>query len=379
VKPRSVTPNPARLERYRRLERRRGLPLVAKGILAVAVLAMGGFIVWAGSGGIGPFLSSVVGGFGGFVKTVGAAAGSTAPTAAPLVSDAPRISPPDQAYTNSATVDVTVTIPVAVTGQAGYRVRLWVTLPGAAPAVVTEAPVTATSVMVVPGVPLVEGRNDLQASIIGPGGDSERSTIVTWVLDTAKPSVKVISPQNGSSVAGSTTTVKGKTQAASTVRLSNDLNSAVATVTADKDGLWQAQIAVADGTNTITITITDPAGNTNTGTLSLRHGSGVLRVSLSASAYRFKVKSLPQSVTFTVSVTGPDGSPLAGARALFSVTVPGLPPVVPAEILTDGQGQASYQMNIPTGATAGPGGLVVVQITTDTGATQSARQVLTFE
>ena len=378
MKPRPVTPNPARLAQYRRIERRRGLPLVVKGILAAAVLAMGGFIVWAGSGGIGPFLSSVVGGFGGFVQNVGAAVGSTAPTEAPLVSDAPRISPPEQPYTNSATVDVTVTIPVAVAGQAGYRVRLWVTLADTAPAVLTEVPVTATSVMVVPEVPLADGRNDLQASIIGPGGESDRSTVVTWVLDTLKPKVTVTSPKDGSSVSGNAATVKGKTQAASVVRLSNDLNGAVATAEADKTGLWQAQIAVTDGINTITITVTDPAGNSNTGTLSLRHGSGVLRVTLVASAYHFKVKSLPQSVTFTVSVTGPDGSPLAGAKALFSVTVPGLPPVVPAEVLTDGQGQAGYAMTIPKGATVGTGP-VVVQITTDTGTVESARQVLTFE
>jgi hypothetical protein len=378
VKVRPVTPDPTRLARYRRIERRRGLPLVAKGLLAVAVLAMGGFIVWAGGGGVGPFVASAVEGFGGFVQTVGTAVGSTPPTEAPAVSEAPVIAVPDQPYVNADTVDVTVTIPLAVTGKADTKVRLWVTLKDAPPAVLAEAAVGATSVLVIPDVPLASGRNDLQATIVGPGGESERSAVVTWVMDDIKPAVTIISPKDGSSVSKTSTTIKGKTQARSTVRLANDVNGAVATVQAGSDGLWQATIAIGEGPNTITVTITDPAGNVNTADLTLRHGSGVLRANLTASAYQFKASSLPKNVTFTVTVTGPDGGPLAGAQALFAVTVKGLGPIVSDVMLTDARGKATFTMTIPPGAMTGSG-LAVVQITTDSSLTATDRQVITIK
>ena len=48
VKARPVEPSPTRLTRYRRIERRRGLPFAAKALLATSIVVMGGFIVWAG-------------------------------------------------------------------------------------------------------------------------------------------------------------------------------------------------------------------------------------------------------------------------------------------------------------------------------------------
>ena len=83
VRTRSVTPSPTRLTGYRRIERRRGLPLVMKAFLALSVVMLGAAILWAGSGQVGPFISSVVKGFGGFVSQVGVVAGSPKPTDAP--------------------------------------------------------------------------------------------------------------------------------------------------------------------------------------------------------------------------------------------------------------------------------------------------------
>ncbi len=378
VKVRPVEPSPTRLARYRRLERRRGLPFVAKALLAVSIVVMSGFILWAGSGSVGPFLSSVVRGFGGFVDSVGSAVGSPAPTETPLAADAPVIVEPEQPYTNAESVDVTVRIPISIAGESGYNVRLWVTLPDAAPALVTETAVSATSVVVFPDVALVKGRNDLQASIMGPGGESEFSGVATWIFDNVKPKVSIVSPRNGAAVSKASVTIKGKTQARSSVRLANDVNGATATVAAGSDGLWETALAIGLGQNTITITITDVAGNVNTGTLVLRRGSGELRADLSGSAYRFKASSLPKRVTFTVVVTGPDGSPLAGATALFTVSVPGLEAIVSGEVRTGRTGTAAFTTNIPRGALPGPG-LAAVLITMDGLGSVTDRQVLSVE
>jgi len=378
VKVRPVEPAPTRLSHYRRLERRRGLPFAAKALLATSIVVMGGFILWAGSGGVGPFLASVVRGFGGFVESVGTAVGSAAPTRAPLVSDAPVITAPGQPYTNAETIDVTVTVPAAVAGETGYSVRLYVALPDAAAAVVSEAPVGAASVLVIPDVALVKGPNNLQASIRGPGGESDLSAVATWIFDNVKPMVSIVSPRNGQAISKSPTTIKGKTQGRSTVRLTNNVNGAITTVGAGSDGLWEARIAIGEGLNTITITVTDLAGNVNTGTLDLRRGSGELRANLTGSAYRFRAKSLPTQVSFTVVVTDPGGSRLAGATALFAVSVPGLEPIVSGEIRTDGTGTATFPTNIPRGVMKGSG-LATVLITTDGLGSITDRQVLTVE
>jgi hypothetical protein len=378
VKPRPSEPSPARLGQYRRLERRRGLPLVAKLLLGSSIVVLGGFIVWAGSGGVGPFVSSIVRGFGGLVQTVGTAVSSPAPTNAPITSDAPVIATPVRPYVNAATVDVSVTVPQGVAGLPGYTVRLWVTLPDADPAVLKEVPVGPTSVLVIREVPLTKGPNNMQASIVGPGGESKLSAVTTWVWDNVKPKVQVLSPKNNATVNKATAAIKGKTQAGSSVRLVDDINGATATVTAGKDGVWDSPIAIGEGLNTITITITDPAGNVNTGTLALRRGSGRLVASLTGSAYRFKASKLPRQVSFTVVVTDPGGHRLAGATALFTVSVPGLQSIVSGQIRTNSAGSATFTTAIPKGAMAG-GGLATVLVTTSGAGTATDRQVLTVE
>ena len=67
-----------------------------KALLALSVVMLGGAILWVGSGQVGPFISSVVKGFGGFVTQVGVVAGSPKPTDAPDLADAPSIEVPEK-------------------------------------------------------------------------------------------------------------------------------------------------------------------------------------------------------------------------------------------------------------------------------------------
>jgi hypothetical protein len=377
IRTRPVTPSPTRIAGYRRIERRRGLPLPVKALLAVAVLALGGAILWVGSGKVGPVISNVVAGFGGFVSKVGSVAGSPTPTELPAIADSPSIDAPEEPYTNQDVIDVTVNVPSAVAGAAGYTVRLYVALPDEDPKLVAEAPVGATSVQVMADVRLAAGRNSMQASIMGPGGESELSEVATWILDQSKPKISVTAPKNNSQVKKATVTVKGKSQAGAEVRLQNAANGAIATTTAESDGLWQTVIAVADGGNAITVTATDPAGNENSTELNLRKGSGKLTAALSASAYRFRASRLPRQITLTVAVTSPDGRRADGATALFTVSVPGLEAIVSGEVRTNRNGVASFTTTIPSGAMPGSG-LATVLVTTDGDGSVTDRQVLTI-
>jgi hypothetical protein len=345
--------------------------------LVASVVVLGGAILWAGSGQVGPFISSVVRGFGGFVSQVGNVAGSPTPTRAPEVPDAPSIQAPEQAATNRATTDVTVDVPSAITGREGYTVRLYVTLADAEPVVLVEKPVGGTAVQVIRDVPLAPGRNDIQAAVVGPAGEGDRSAIATWILDTTKPKVTVISPKDNAQVKGSDATVKGKSQAGAEIRLQNAANGAIATTAAGTDGLWTAKIAVGDGANVITVMATDPAGNVNTATLNLRKGSGKVTAVLVGSAYRFQASKLPRSITLTVTVTGPDGGRMAGATTLFTVSVPGIEAIVSGEIATNGSGVATFKTSVPSGAVPGSG-LATVLVSTASDGNATDRQVLTI-
>jgi hypothetical protein len=376
VRTRPVTPSPTRLARYRRIERRRSLPLPIKALLAVAVVALSVGMLWAATGAVGPVASGIVSGFGGFISTVSNVVSSPEATAAPAVADAPVIVAPEEPYGNHDTVDITVDVPQAIAGVDGYSVRLWVTLPDQEPQVIDELPVGPTAALVFQDVALTKGRNDMQASIIGPGGESEASAVATWILDQSKPAIKITSPSTSSSTTKGSVTVKGKTQGRSTVRITNDANGATTSVVAGNDGLFSAPIAVTSGMNTITIAVTDLAGNPNATTITVRKGSGSMKIALTGSAYRFTASKLPKSVSFTVTVTGPDGRPESGAKALFTVSVPGLEAIVSSEIRTNGSGTATFKTIIPKGAQAGAGLATVLVSTADYGQ-GTDRQVLT--
>jgi hypothetical protein len=331
-----------------------------------------------GMGAIGPVVSSAVKGFGGLVAKVGNTVTSPAATSSGTISDAPTLDPPDQPYTNASAVNITAHVPASVAGQSGYSLRLWVTVPNTAPAVVTEVPIGQTSVLVIPNVALVKGANGFQATVLGPAGESAKSAVVTWILDVSKPAVTVISPADGSAISRDTTVVKGKTQAASSVRIQDAANGATTTVVSDKNGLFSATIAIAPGSNQITVTVTDPAGNTNADTITVTRGTGKLKVSLTSTAYQFQANRLPVRITLTATVTGADGRRLAGASALFTVSVPGLQAIVSSPVTTNSSGVATFSTSIPKGAMPG-GGLATVLITTSGTQTATDRAVLTVK
>ena len=378
MRTRPIAPSPTRLSRHRQIERRRDLPLVAKAFLALAIVALAVSIAWIGSGGIGPVIAGIANSFGGLVGRIGEAVASQSPTPAPLVGDAPAITPPEEPYTSDELLDVTVTVPTAVVGQDGYSVRLWATPKDTPRTMVAEVAVGPTSVLVIPGITLAAGRNDLQASIMGPGGESELSAVATWVLDTVPPKVTIIAPKDGASVAKNSVKIRGKTQARSTVLVRNDRNGATASTTADQDGLFEVSIGVGTGANPVTVTATDLAGNATSKTVTVVKGSGKLQVKLTGTAYRFKAAKLPKNVTFTVVVTSPDGLPVKGATVLFTVTIPGLEAIVSGEMRTRADGTASFGTRIPSGAMAGSG-LASVLVTTDDYGAGTDRQALTVE
>lgn len=353
--------------------RRRGAPLALRTMLALGVAMLAGGVFLAAMGGFGPMLSALAAGFtGAFDRLVA----TPVPTATDLPpTDSPRIAVPEQPFTNKDVVDLNISVPVAVLGQADTYVRIYLELEGLEAAPVLDFPVGTTSRIIVP-FQLTEGRNNISATLLRGQEESEQSPIVTWVLDLKPPTIKILSPKDGAAIDTPYATIKGDTQAGTTLVARNPANDASISTVAARDGMFEISLPLVPGENQIVISGTDPAGNVGETTLKLKQGSTKMRVQLRASAYRISVAHHPSSLQLIVVVTDPSGKPLAGARAFFTLQIPGLAPIS-NELSTGTDGRAVFTTPL-VGDIATGGGIGTVLITHDVYGETTDRVTLTF-
>ena len=294
VKPRA--PAPTRLAGHRPIRRGNGLPIIAKVVLIAAVIALSAGVLFVGAKGLG----SVVGGLG---STVGGFVGKVTATSTPepsiaTISDPPSLVQPTEPYTTESTVDLVVTVPAALVGDTTQRIRVFLALADQPEAPIEEVPLSDNPKTIIP-VELTKGINDFSVTIKGPGGESDHSAVVRYVLDNAPPRLTITSPKNGAIVNRKAVTITGKTQARTTLVARNAANGSSIAGTAESDGGFSLSLAMSNGSNAITITATDPAGNVSEAKLSVKRGTGELTVALSSSTYQIKQAKLPEPVTLT--------------------------------------------------------------------------------
>ena len=361
VRPRAApsfrTPSHPPIEPNRR---RRRLPLVFQLLLAVAVIALGAGVLYASTGGIGRILSSVGGGLGDAVRDF---------TATPVPSfsieplaEAPTLIAPTEPYTNQPIVDLAGATPADVAGRADYKIHIYGGLKDAEPELIRVLPVGRTPSFTVPNVTLEKGVNLFTATLVGPAGETEPSTQVTYVYDTSIPKIILSAPRDGQTVNGATVELVGKVQSRSVVVARNAQNGTSATAKAGPDGGFTMTIPLEPGPNAISMTATDPGGNVGELVLEVLRGEGKLTASLNMSPVQFRISRLPQAVTITTTVTDPDGRIVEGARAVFTLSIPGLGPIT-HEATTGATGQAVLQTTVPQGATEGTGNATVLVTT----------------
>lgn len=364
VKPRS--PGPDRLASHRPIQRDKGLPFIFKLALAAAVVVLGIGVLYVAVGGIGKVAGGIGSTLSGFVADV-----TSTPSPAPLdliPADAPTLEQPAEPYTSEATADLVVTVPAAIRGDSAYKILVFLTLPDQQPTAIQDAPVADAPKTIIP-VELANGINDFTVRISGPGGDSDSSAAARYVFDASPPKLTITSPKKNAVVNGNAVTIKGKTQARTTLLARNDANGSSIAGTAAADGTFTLSLALSGGTNKITIAATDPAGNQASTTITVRRGTGKLTVQLSSSIYRIKRSQLPEPVTLSATVTDPDGKALAGASVTFTLSMPGIP-TVSIDTKTSTSGKATFRTTVPKGADVGQGSATVL-ITSDTfGSTQ---------
>jgi hypothetical protein len=369
-----AAPDRRRLRQHRGLDaRRQPFPIALRALLAVGVVVLAGAAFLAANGGIGPVLASLGAGIG---SALGRLTATPLPTATDLIpTDSPRIASPGQPYTNVALVDLSVSVPLEVVGDPAAKVRIYLALEGLEPAPVIDQAVGTTSRMTIP-FELTAGRNDISATLFRGDEESDQSPIVTFFLDQEPPKITVSSPKNGAAIDVPEVTVKGTTQAGTSLVALNAGNGTSISTTSAKDGKFEFGMVLAPGTNEIKITGTDPAGNVGEMTLKVLQGSKEMRVRLTASKYTFSVKKPPASIQLVVLVTDPSGKAVAGAHAFFTLQIPGLAPIS-NDVVTGSDGRAVFTTPLVGKLTPG-GGLGTVLVTSDLFGQSTDRVTLSF-
>ena len=340
-----------RVRAHRGLEpRRRRLPLPARMLLSLSVIALGAAVFLTATGGIGPLVASLGTSLD---AALGKLIATTVPSASVVVAtDAPIIAEPEHPYTNVADATLHITVPGAVMGTTA-KVRVYLALEGLALAPITEVAVGSTTQLQVP-VHLTKGRNDFSATVVRDGVESPEAAIVTIVLDQDPPKITIASPKQNATINDSTVTIKGSTQVGSDLLAHNAANGTSIAGQAAADGTFTLVLPIDQGANAIDIRATDPAGNETTLTLTVKQGSGDMSARLSLSLYTIYASHLPSALQLRVLVTDPSDAPLAGATAYFTLQLPGCGPISNT-VVTDASGRASFTTSLTCPVTAGNG------------------------
>ena len=370
---RATAPATQRVRAHRGIDgRRRRLPLPARALLGLSVVALGAAVFLTASGGIGAIVASV----GTSLNTAfGRLITAPSPSASEVVAtDSPIIAAPDRPFTNQTTATLHITVPVA-TINTDAKVRIYVALTGLTPAPVADVAVAST-VQVAATVDLAKGANTFTATIIKDGAESTESAAVTITLDQDPPKVTIASPKDNATINDSKVTIAGTTQAGASLIAQNAANGTSVTGTAGSDGKFSLILPIGQGSNAITVRVTDPAGNETDETLTVKQGSGQMSANLSASLYNISVSHPPSSLQLRVLVTDPDGHPLAGASCTFTLQIPGLGPITSTRT-TDASGRTSFTTSLVGPMTVGSG-LGTVLVTYPAYGQTSDRVTMTF-
>ena len=371
---RASAPATQRVRAHRGIDgRRRRLPLPARALLALSVVALGAAVYLTASGGIGAMVASI----GTSLDTAfGRLIATPIPSASEVIAtDSPIIAAPDRPFTNQAAATLHITVPVA-TINTNAKVRIYVALAGLSPAAVEDIPIGST-VQVLADVQLTKGANNFTATIVKDGVESVDSPVVTITLDQAAPKLTVTSPKDNATINDSKVTITGTTQAAASLIAQNAANGTSVTGTAGADGKFSLVLPIGQGSNVITIRVTDQAGNESDDTLTVKQGSGQMSANLSSSLYNISVSHPPSSLQLRVIVTDPNGQPLAGAVCTFTLQIPGLQPITSGPKTTDASGRTSFTTTLVGKMTVNAGLAVVLCTSTDYGQT-SDRVTLNF-
>jgi hypothetical protein len=338
-------------------------------------LVLGLITVTVGTSMVTGLIGQIAGAFNGAVTKLSSQGPATAPPSGAAI-DTPVLDvPSDDGFTSQVSMPIVGSVPGDTVGKTGYTVHVYLAGENGVRNEVARVTVGATTRFSTPPVTFTEGQNKFVATLAGPNGEGHESPPVTYILDTKPPKVSITSPADGARVSVSLIDVAGTSDAGATIQLRNEMaplgafNSAVV----GSDGKFKLTVLVVAGPNKIDLTSRDQAGNATNTSLTVNRDYGQLAANLAVTPSKFASTS-QTTLTLTLHATTFDGSPLANAKADFTVTIHGLGPIV-SEMTTNEQGVAVWTVDIAS-ATAGPGQATVV-VTSDAGDQVTANATIT--
>ena len=341
------------------------LPWPTRVLLVAALVALGAVVLFAGSGALGRVAGSLGGTFAGLVG--GLLPSPTRATPTPLPALVPRLDLPRDHYTNGQTATITGHLPTGLHGPPGATIRIYDN-----GRFVTSVPVGTTTDFVVTGLPLVEGDNELTATVTIGTVEGEPSDSISIVRDDVAPKITLQSPKDGLKTTAATVRVAGTTEAGAAVTIRDISSGGTTTVIADGQGAFGVDVTLVNGENDLSITATDPAGNSDSKTLTVTRNAGGVSATLTLSS-----RTVPGNghgtLTMTVQVKDSRGQPVSGGTATFIVTPPNQGALVlPAQTIVGGSASQTTTL-----AQQAPGqGQVVVTVQLPDG--RSATAIATF-
>jgi hypothetical protein len=221
---------------------------------------------------------------------------------------------PAAAITRDDHVDLTAVAPANLRPDQHYQVRIFV---NGNPIGRMDLP--DTSQFTIGNVPLDEGANSVQTTLVGDGGESARSAPVTVARDDQAPTITIIQPSGP--VYTDTTMLTGKTEPGADMQITDASGHTVESSVAP-DGRFSAELELAPGANDMTLRSTDGAGNKTTSRVTVDRANSAASIVLTVTPTQLYAADLPATVELEASVRDELGRPLDGAEVIFAVSPP---------------------------------------------------------
>jgi hypothetical protein len=289
----------------------------------------------------------------GLEQGFGQSPGASAPANGSLAGVSAPVLDPITAPASGDTIDVhgSVAADVAQAADAaGYRLRVYVNNRFRRDVRLTSG----DDRFVVGGVPLEQGTNSITATIAVGDKESAGSAPVTVDLDTSAPTIDITSP-TATTVYGDTLLLTGTTEPGAQMTLTNRTTSTSTDSTAAPSGDFSLSLHLQPGANVLDISAVDAAGNQDQKRMTLMREVSQASVTLELSRDSYDLATLPQTITVTAHVIGPDGKPANDASLTFSISPPGQTTVTRQTRTVDGTASWNeFPLTVP-GATGGRG------------------------
>jgi hypothetical protein len=229
---------------------------------------------------------------------------------------APALVEPESPLTRRATTDVAGTLPNGLTNGAN-ALRIYVN-----GELEREREAPNQLDFTVAKVPLAEGHNEIQAALLGPGGESPMSEPITVTRDTTPPEINVTRPEPNSVVWAAIQTMRGSTEPGASLTIREPGSAHAIDAVVGGDGRFAAEIHLGMGSNRLVLHSEDAAGNDSTIDYEIRRSNSQGSVTVELSTVELAVADLPQTVDVVATVRDEHGRPSYGAEVTFGLSPP---------------------------------------------------------